>query len=86
MRVKKAVLHGNIYSFNIRGTLVFSKCCQVVKWAASMGREILDSGNIKSKTEKSFIGYSVCERWVYVRDMVGRGMVSTRHCDVNTHV
>lgn len=37
-------------------TVVFSKCCQVVKWAASMGREILDSGNIKSKTAKSFIG------------------------------
>ena len=54
--------------------------------AASVGREILNSGNIKSKTAKSFIGYSFCERWVYVREMVGRGMVSTSHCDVNAHV
>ena len=66
--------------------VIFSKCCQVVKWVAPRGRDILDSRNIKSKIAKSFIGYSVCERCVYVREMVGRVMTSTSQCDVNAPV
>lgn len=36
------------------------------------GREILDSGNMKLRIAKSYISYSVCERHVYVREIVGR--------------